>query len=197
MTYHLTRPVLATLAALALSLGVGACGSDDAQAGATDAAVAPAAEGTAEIGYSTEPDTRSAEEIVAEMNAGGRVGQLEALPAERLAELGSQVTKIDLIFFTQGVSMSLDNPQAVGLAIGAIGAEQATRRDNCQPVGRMFFSAGTKSLGEADVFFRDGCTYFEIFEGKKPAYANVMTPGGKEFFNNNLGQALPGFTRVK
>ena len=186
-----------------LSGTLAACKSD-----ATDAS-ATGMETTAEGGISPEDqalldaagpevtETRPPEEVIAELNAGGRAGSLPALPQARVEELRQQVTKIDLVFFTQGVSMSLDNPQAVSYALNAVSPEQAQRRPKCQPIARMFMTAGKESVAEADVFFTNGCTYFEVFENKKPSYANMMTPEGKAFFNDNLKQAIPDFKVVK
>ncbi len=175
-----------------------ACKSDGADlTGATQAADSTGIVDPSTATSAPSPDTRSAEEIVAEMNAGGKVGPLPAFPAERIADWRSKVTKIDLVFFTQGVSMSLDNKESVAYALAAVSPTVSPRRPNCQPIARMFMSVGQESVAEADVFFTEGCTYFEVFEDKKPGYANEMTAEGKAFFNDNLSQAIPGFQRVK
>ena len=191
-----TRFRFVAVALFALS-ALASCKTDPAVADAQAGEVATEGEVVVpEAEYSTEPDSRSPEEIAAELNAGGRAGDLEAFPAAEIEKLRSTVTKIDLVFFKDGVSMSLDNPQAVAYALNAVSPTKATRKPNCQPVARMFMSAGKESAAEADVFFSNGCTYFEVFEDKKPSYVNEMTPAGKSFFNDNLGQAIPGFQRV-
>ena len=57
-------------------------------------------------------------------------------------------------------------------------------------MARKFFQIKGKIEYDVDVYLSEKCSYYVFVDKKnKPIYANYMTDGGKQFYNNIIKQA--------
>ena len=112
------------------------------------------------------------------------------LQAEGMQLLLDSVDYIDYVFYELEFSMSMDNASGIQYALAQIGPEPALRKAGCKPIGRVFYQIKGRNAMAADMFFSQGCTYFEFIEGNKVVAANEMSAVGKEFLNNQFGQIM-------
>lgn len=168
--YNPRAAVLRYVTLLCLLSIVGACGSGDAPP--TDADATPP------------PAPASAE--------------FPRLQPAQMQALVDSVDYIDYVFYELEFSMSMDNASGIQYALAQIGPESARRRPGCKPIGRVFYQIKGRNAMAADMFFSQGCTYFEFVEGNTVVAANEMSEVGKEFLNNQFGQIMgEGYQRVE
>ncbi len=113
---------------------------------------------------------------------------LPTLPIENLRTLVSECNHIDFIMYNPSFSMSTDEASSVRSTLQQISDAPATHAQRNQPIGRIFYQAGTETLLEADIYIGAGGDYFLFYQDKKPAYANAMTPQGRAYYDQILSQ---------
>ncbi len=115
--------------------------------------------------------------------------ELPGLPQEMRDKLFYECDYIDLIFYQQNFSMSLNEKPSIEQIIAIVSADPATYFSACQASGRAFFQSKGRVITEADVHFSDNnCAYFVFMENGKPAYANNMNESGVSLFKSYLMQ---------
>lgn len=120
-----------------------------------------------------------------------------SLPQSRIDEMLQKVDYVDYLFYEQNFSMSLDNPEAIKMAVSSVGSSQIKLGSNCKAIGRIFFEYQGKTMESADIFFNKNCAYFIFQKDGKPAFANTMTVTGKQLLNTQLGAIIPNFERIE
>lgn len=111
---------------------------------------------------------------------------LPSLPVEKLEYFSKNGTQIDYLFENLPISASQDNPNDLRGALGYISTALPVRRSSCRPIGMVFYETEEGTHLQGNIFFSQGCTYFEFVENGKVTYANQMTPQGIQFFNRLL-----------
>jgi len=122
---------------------------------------------------------------------------LPQLPEQVYRRLVSETDYIDFIFYNLTFSMSMDERPGINLVLSQISDSPASRRENCQPIGRIFYQAAGEDITSAQLYFTAGCAYLEFLVDEKPAYAAALTEEGKAFFNNQFRQLVPNYQNVE
>ncbi len=118
------------------------------------------------------------------------------LPSITLAEMENLNVNCDFIDYTfydprLPMSISLDELSSIRQTLGHVSqAPPAPTAANCKPSGRIFYQSKGEYILEAEFYFTDGCAFFVFFKDGKATYANDMADAGKQFFSNNIAQAL-------
>jgi len=115
-----------------------------------------------------------------------------SIPLSRLEYLWENVTYMDVIFYNLPVSLNQSSRDNIRSTLSQIAENSPTINPNCQAIGRVFFQVDGKNIETADIYFQQGCTYYVWLENDKPAYANEMTEGGINFYNNIFKQVQEG-----
>lgn len=113
---------------------------------------------------------------------------MPTLPIENLRALVSECNHIDFIMYNPSFSMSTDEASSVRGTLQQISDAPATHTPGNQPIGRIFYQAGTETLLEADIYIGATGDYFLFYQDKKPTYANAMTPQGRAYYDQILSQ---------
>ncbi len=139
--------------------------------------------------------------LVACGNGGGsgeaKTTRTPRFPADQLTALLDSCDYVDLVFYELDFSMSMSDPRGVKYALAFIGQTSAIRADTCEAIGRMFYQIRGRNAAEADIFFSEGCTYLEFYEGGRVVYANAFSEAGLDFFNGQFERLLPNFTPLE
>ncbi len=118
------------------------------------------------------------------------------LPSITQAEMENLNTNCDFIDYTfydprLPMSISLNELSSIRQTLGHVSQDlPAPTAPNCKPSGRIFYQSQGEYILEAEFYFTDGCAYFVFFKDGKATYANDMTTAGRQFFSNNISQAL-------
>lgn len=106
---------------------------------------------------------------------------LPPLPGSVLVELFPQVIQVDFIFNKLPITTNASDKDAKA-ALTMIAADSVAVQ-GCAPMfATMIFTGSEGMLFNGEVYFANGCTYFQIFyKGKR--YANLMTEGAFNYFN--------------
>ncbi len=107
-----------------------------------------------------------------------------SIPLERLEYLWDNSSHMDVMFYELPVSLNQDNQEGVRSTLSYVAEDAPLIDPNCRSIGRLFFTVGTENTETAEIYFNTTCAYFVWLENEKPAYANQMTEGGIQFFNN-------------
>ena len=113
------------------------------------------------------------------------------LPLKIAQMIWDSCTAIDYTFNELPISLSVDNQTTIRQNVMHIAADSPPTLDgNCKPMARIFFAQKNKILLDADVYFKQECTYYLYFRHGEstPIYANKMTQTGLDFFKNVLSQ---------
>jgi len=114
--------------------------------------------------------------------------ELGSIPEAIYMRLIKECDYVDIIFFDSPVSMSQEDAPGIQRTLSYITKQVAKPDPACRPMGRITYIIQGEIIAEGDVFCADGCTYILFMEDKKPKYANVLSPGGIQFFQNILLQ---------
>jgi len=118
------------------------------------------------------------------------------LPSITLADMSNLNTNCDFLDYTfydprLPMSISLNELSSIRQTLGHISQDTPVPTgENCKPAGRIFYQSKGDYILEAEFYFSNGCAYFVFFKEGKPVHANDMTDAGKQFFSNNIAQAL-------
>ena len=115
---------------------------------------------------------------------------MEGLPIEKLEAVYNSADFADYIFYEPSFSMNQSEKGSVRQILATIASAPATMYAACKPRGRVFFQVDGVDVLIADIYLGDPCNYWVFIEDDKPAYANLMTPEGIQYFNNNINQVL-------
>lgn len=106
---------------------------------------------------------------------------LPPLPAAYLVELFPKVNQVDFIFNKLPITTNASDKDAQA-ALTMIAADSVAVQGCAPRFATMIFTGSEGMLFNGDVFFANGCTYFQItYKGKR--YANLMTEGAFNYFN--------------
>ena len=120
------------------------------------------------------------------------------LPLATMQRLVDSVDHVDYLFYELEFSMSMDQRQGINYAIATIGEEPAARRPDCKPIGRIFYEIGGNTAVDAQLYFSAGCTYLEFLDADGAvAYANRVSPVGRDFLNQQFGQIIKDYVAVE
>ncbi len=107
-----------------------------------------------------------------------------SIAAERIAYLAENATYMDGIFYNLPISMNQDNIDQIRATLSTVAAEPALLPPGAKPIGHVWFQVGGKNVEEADLYFQDDVAAYVWYENGKPAYSNLMTVAGIDFYNN-------------
>ena len=113
---------------------------------------------------------------------------LPSIPLDKLEYLYENCDLIDYLFFNLPISMNQSKTEDIQAAIAHVAASVPKRPSSCQPIGQIFYEVQGNTAMRANLYFAEGCVYFEFLEDGKPAYVNQMMPQGIEFFNLTLNR---------
>ncbi len=118
------------------------------------------------------------------------------LPVERRQALLDFCDAIDIIYYELPISMNQDDPTSIQRNIYFTMDLEAPVNPSCKPMAHIIYLAKGEVLEEADIYFTEGCKFYIFMEDQKPAYANMMSKLGDNFFSNVLqqveGKKFPG-----
>ncbi len=103
---------------------------------------------------------------------------------DRLVYLWENATYLDATFYNLPISINQSELAQIQQTIATVGEDPATIAAGCSPVGHIWFQVNGKNIEEADIYFQPNCIAYVWYEEGKPAYSNVMTEGGINFYNN-------------
>jgi len=118
------------------------------------------------------------------------------LPSITSAEMENLNVNCDFIDYTfydprLPMSISLNELPSIRQTFGHVSQGlPAPTVPTCKPSGRIFYQSKGDYMLEAEFYFTNGCTFFVFFKDGKATYANDMSDAGKQFFSNNIAQAL-------
>ena len=117
--------------------------------------------------------------------------QYTSVPLDTLTMLWENCDYIDYIFYNFNFSMSQNEKNSIRTTLRHI-AEQVPPSINpaCKPMGRIFYQVDGRNALEGEFYLGEGCLYYIFFKDGKPAYANLMTNTGVDFFRNILTQMM-------
>lgn len=115
-----------------------------------------------------------------------------SIPIDRLEYLWNNSTYMDVVFYQLPVSLNQSTQDQVRSTLMGVGQEVSYIDPACQSIGRIFFQVGGENQETAEIYFQEGCTFYLWLEDDKPAYANLMTEAGINFYNNILRQVQSG-----
>jgi hypothetical protein len=113
---------------------------------------------------------------------------LTSIPETVYLRLLGECDYVDIIFFDSPVSMSQDDEAGIQSTLTFISKQLAKPDPDCKPLGRISYMIKGDIIAEGDFYCTEGCTYILFMEENKPKYANVLSPGGIQFFQNILLQ---------
>ncbi len=118
------------------------------------------------------------------------------LPMERRQALLSFCDAIDIIYYNLPISMNQDDRISIQRNIHFSMDVEAKVNPSCKAMAHIIYLSKGEVMEEADIYFSDKCKYFVFWEDQKPAYANMMSKLGNDFFSNVLmqvqGKKFPG-----
>ncbi|MBC6994321.1 hypothetical protein QWY85_09640 [Neolewinella lacunae] len=131
-------------------------------------------------------NAKSAPETAAEPAPTAQATQASypSIPAEKIAYLGENATYLDGIFYHLPISMNQDNLDQIRATLSTIAAEPATIPAGAKPIAHLWFQVNGKNVEEADLYFQDDIAAYVWYENGKPAYSNLMTVAGIDFYNS-------------
>ncbi len=118
--------------------------------------------------------------------------EIPGVPQSVMIRLLKDCTFIDYIFHDYTFSVSQAEDSDIDQNISFIDINKPVGRliVGCKPMARKFFQIKGKIEYDVDVYLSDKCSYYVFVDKKnKPIYANYMTDGGKQFYNNIIKQA--------
>ena len=113
-----------------------------------------------------------------------------SVPLDTLMMLWEKCDYIDFIFYNFNFSMSQNEQASIRTTLRHISDQFPTINPACKPLGRIFYQVDGKNAMEGEFYLGEGCVYFIFFENGKPAYANMMTKDGIDFFRNIFSQMM-------
>ncbi len=118
---------------------------------------------------------------------------LPSLSQEMALHLFKNCDYIDYVFYSTNFSISQKEKASIQGAIAHIAQESPQGLNpNCKAMGRVFYQIDGENVAEADFYFQDGCHYLVFLEKGKPAYSNLLTQPGIDYFNNIFNQIKQG-----
>lgn len=121
--------------------------------------------------------------------AAAAVPSYPSISIDRLEYLWNNADYMDVVFYELPVSLNQSTQEQVRSTLAHISENPPVINPACKSVGRLFFQVKGKNVEEAEIYFENGCTYYVWLENGKPAYANLITKAGIDFYNNVYVQA--------
>ncbi|MEM6395979.1 MAG: hypothetical protein AAF741_06500 [Bacteroidota bacterium] len=115
-----------------------------------------------------------------------------SIPMDRLEYLWNNSNYMDVVFYQLPVSLNQSSQDQVRSTLMGVGQEVPYIDPTCQSVGRIFFQVAGENKETAEIYFQDGCTFYLWLDDGKPAFANLMTEAGVNFYNNIIQQVQGG-----
>jgi hypothetical protein len=117
---------------------------------------------------------------------------LPSISMEELKILWDNCNQVDYIYYDLPISTSLDDQYSIQQGLRHISETPVPLnvKNNCKPLGRIFYKDEGEDLIEAEIYFATGCTFFVFFKEGKPAYSNLMTGDGIKHFTDIMQKAL-------
>lgn len=103
---------------------------------------------------------------------------------DRLVYLWENATYMDATFYTLPISINQSELDQIKQTIATVGEDPLILPSTCKAAGHIWFQVNGVNVEEADIYFSPGCVGYVWYEDKKPAYSNMMTEGGVQFYNN-------------
>lgn len=127
----------------------------------------------------------SAQKAPAEMAV---VDTLPALPLEVMQWLYLETEQVDFMFNPITITTNASGNDAKG-TVTMFGTQRAVTLNCAKPLAGAIWTGKSGMLLDGQVYFANGCTYFEFtYKGKK--YANQMTEQGFNYFNQIIAHFL-------
>ncbi len=112
-----------------------------------------------------------------------------SIPIDTLQMLWQRCDFIDYVFYYTDFSVSQNKQEDIRAAIRHISEGIPLIREECQPIGRIFYQVEGENRLEADLFFSEGCVYYIFYDKGQRAYANEIMPAGMQFYEQILAAA--------
>lgn len=103
---------------------------------------------------------------------------------DRLTYLWENATYMDATFYTLPISMNQSELNQIRQTIATVGEDPLILPSTCKPTGHIWFQVNGVNVEDADIYFSSGCVGYVWYEDGKPAYSNMMTEGGVNFYSN-------------
>jgi hypothetical protein len=114
---------------------------------------------------------------------------LPLYPIEKAQNLIAKCDYVDLIFYNLDFSININEPNnAKGIVASVMSSNLPPHTDCKEGFGYVTFQGGGEILGEAEVFFQQGCTYLVFKEDSKSVGVCAIPSRGIQFFNNMIQQ---------
>ncbi len=104
------------------------------------------------------------------------------LPSDSLQFFYANTDEIDLIAYDAPLSMNFAKANSVRYILQLINSKPVLLSDDCKPNGHLVFTGQGDVLGEADLYFHDGCKAVAFMKNNKIAYVNELSQVGIDFF---------------
>lgn len=111
-----------------------------------------------------------------------------SIPLERLQYIFENATYMDATFYNLPISINQSELQQIQATIGGIAESTMPLEAGCTAMGHIWFQVNGKNIEEADIFYNDKCVGYLWYENGKPAYSNMMTEAGFNFYANIFAQ---------
>lgn len=97
------------------------------------------------------------------------------LAADQIKELVDKTTSIDIHFYWDSLSLSLNDPQGIKVFANEV-LPLSVPNVNCISIGRIFFAAGTENLRTAEIYHdpKENCYAYGFIENDRLVYVNAM-----------------------
>ena len=154
-------------------------------------------------GDNSKPDTKNAPETpapktnVIEKSLSKAVSdkQYPSVPVELLQELWNTCDFIDYTFYNLPMSMSFDNQGSIQRVLQHLTVNPPLILKDCKPTGRAYFQRQGEDLAIAEFYLHKDCNFFMFLKDGKPAYSNLLTIEGSQFYQNSIQQAMGQFNQ--
>jgi len=137
-------------------------------------------------GPSPENETVAADPVAAP--ASTTLSTFPSIPLERLQYIFENATYMDATFYNLPISINQSEQPQIQATIGGIAEATMPLEAGCTAIGHIWFQVNGKNIEEADIFYNEKCVGYLWYENGKPAYSNMMTEAGYNFYANIFAQ---------
>ncbi len=120
--------------------------------------------------------------------AGPTITTLPSIDVTKLEYLFENGTYMDATFYNLPVSINQSELSQIQQTLATIASDPMQLLSTCQPMGHIWFQVNGVNIEEADIYFDENCVGYVWYENGKPAYSNMMTESGIQFYGNILQQ---------
>jgi len=111
-----------------------------------------------------------------------------SIPLERLEYIFENATYMDATFYNLPISINQSERPQIQSTIASVAQATMPLEAGCKTVGHIWFQVNGKNIEEADIFYEEQCVGYLWYENGKPAYSNMMTEAGYNFYATIFAQ---------